>query len=174
MEANGRNPVHVTATQLADAINGDPHQRLVANSTVAWELWRRRAFDKQRNGSYLFCPEYGAQIPYTLSNGSLASSRVSRVVPDKNRSLIDMVLPTSHDQAVAIRTKVDHSRTLISSELETQLRRELDSYFMDKMRECVLEIRAIAGPKIRYYLNPIGSMRLHSSSSIAAYGKLAK
>jgi formylglycine-generating enzyme required for sulfatase activity len=58
-EQGGREPLHVTAQQLFGAIHYDDQGRLTRKATIAWELWRRSAFEPVGDERYLFHPEKG-------------------------------------------------------------------------------------------------------------------
>lgn len=50
----GQKPLYITTNELYEAVH---RQRLGSPVTIAWELWRRRAFELQDNGTYLYRPE---------------------------------------------------------------------------------------------------------------------
>jgi protein-L-isoaspartate O-methyltransferase len=63
-EANERRDLYVTAQELFDAIHYDPQQRMTYKVTIAWELWRRLAFEAKGEGRYRFRPEFGGRVRY--------------------------------------------------------------------------------------------------------------
>ncbi len=63
-EENDRQPLYVTAQDLFDAIHYDDHGRLTSKATIAWEMWRRTAFEPVGGGRYLFKPGQGGRLKY--------------------------------------------------------------------------------------------------------------
>jgi len=61
-EKGKRQPLYVTAQQLFEAVHYDDQGRLTSKATVAWELWRRLAFESVEQGRYLFRPEKGERV----------------------------------------------------------------------------------------------------------------
>jgi hypothetical protein len=58
-EAGGREELIVTADQLFEAIHFDEKGRMTSKATVAWELWRRLAYEPKGDGHYQFRPQFG-------------------------------------------------------------------------------------------------------------------
>jgi hypothetical protein len=62
-KAQGRTELRVTAARLFQEIHFDNVQgRMTSQATIAWELWRREAFQPIGSGEYRFRPEYGETI----------------------------------------------------------------------------------------------------------------
>jgi len=61
-EENDRQPLYVTAEDLFQAIHFDDQGRLTSKATIAWELWRRLAFEPAGDGKYRFRPEKGDRV----------------------------------------------------------------------------------------------------------------
>jgi hypothetical protein len=66
-ERQDRQPLYVRPDELFAALQGDPAMRMTSPATIAWELWRRLAFQGQGDGSYLFRPEYGVHQRYRVA-----------------------------------------------------------------------------------------------------------
>lgn len=94
-EAQGRKPLYVTPDQLFEAIHFG--RRLTSKATIAWELWRRRAFDHQDNGSYLFHPEKGGQLVTFSPRPRPRSARASRR-PSPAKVSIQTFIPSKRHQ----------------------------------------------------------------------------
>ncbi|HUX77384.1 MAG TPA: hypothetical protein VMY40_12160, partial [Anaerolineae bacterium] len=58
-ETGGREDLLVTAGRLFEAIHPSEQGRMTSKATVAWELWRRLAFEPVGRGRYRFRPEFG-------------------------------------------------------------------------------------------------------------------
>ncbi len=61
-EERGRQPLYVTAEDLFQAIHFDEQGRLTSKATIAWELWRRRAFEPVGDGKYRFRPQFCERV----------------------------------------------------------------------------------------------------------------
>ena len=61
-EAGGREDLAVTAGQLFDAIHPSEEGRMTSKATIAWELWKRLAFEPKGNGHYSFRPQFGSAV----------------------------------------------------------------------------------------------------------------
>jgi len=61
-QAGGRADLAVTAGQLFAAIHLSDQGRMTSPATVAWELWRRLAFEPLGSGRYRFRPEFGDRV----------------------------------------------------------------------------------------------------------------
>ncbi len=81
-EENGRQPLIVTAQQLWKAIHFDDRGRLTSKATIAWELWRRLAFEPVGDGKYRFRPEKRDRV---RSLGTGERQRRRRAVPRGSR-----------------------------------------------------------------------------------------
>ncbi len=61
-EAAGRKELIVTADRLFEAIHFDERGRATSKATIAWELWRRSAFEPVGGGRYRFKPEFADRV----------------------------------------------------------------------------------------------------------------
>jgi len=61
-EAGGREDLLVTADRLFEAVHFDEQGRMTSKATIAWELWRRLAFESVGSGRYRFRPEFGSRV----------------------------------------------------------------------------------------------------------------
>jgi len=64
-EAGGRKDLVITADQLFEAVHFDEQGRMTSKATIAWELWRRLAFEPVGGGRYRFRPEFGDLVRST-------------------------------------------------------------------------------------------------------------
>ncbi len=98
-EENDRQPLYVTAEDLFQAIHfADDRGRLTGKATIAWELWRRLAFEPVGGGRYLFRPEFGDRV---RSPGISLQKRKRRMAPCEEKSAPPSFERTSRGQLVA-------------------------------------------------------------------------
>jgi len=92
-EEGGRRPLYVTAQQLFEAIHYDDQGRMTSKATIAWELWRRQAFESAGEGRYLFRPEKADRVRSIELRRRTPKSPVVRVGPKvrRDRSLRTIV-----------------------------------------------------------------------------------
>ena len=101
-EEKDRQPLYVTAGDLFQAIHfADDRGRLTSKATIAWELWRRLAFEPLGGGRYLFRPEFGDRV---RSPGISLQKRKGRMAPceEKEKSAPPSFERTSRGQPVAV------------------------------------------------------------------------
>ncbi|MBC7249930.1 MAG: Eco57I restriction-modification methylase domain-containing protein [Anaerolineae bacterium] len=98
---NDRQPLYVTAEDLFQAIHFDDQSRLTSKATIAWELWRRLAFEPVGEGRYLFRPEFGDRV---RSLGISLQKRKRRTAPceEEEKSAPPSFERTGTDQLVAV------------------------------------------------------------------------
>lgn len=91
----GRQPLYVTASELFPAIHFDERDRgrLTSKATIAWEMWRHRAFEPVGGGRYRFRPEYGDQVRVTGPGTSPKAQGLSLPATDTSPG----TLPGKHE-----------------------------------------------------------------------------
>ena len=147
-EENDRRPLYVTTDDLFRAIHFDDERgRLTSKATIAWELWRRLAFEPVGGGRYRFRPEFG--------------DRVRSVGPRRRAQKLAIILrgpqvkKDSSLEEVARRAQVGVTMRDLWSELradeqkEAALQAAARAYMEDPAREKVLFLRQVAHRRIR-------------------------
>jgi len=85
-EESNRQSLTVTVQQLWEAIHYDDRGRLTNKATVAWEMWRRRAFEPVGGGRYRFRPEFGDGVRSLGTGGRRRRRRAVQRGPKVQRA----------------------------------------------------------------------------------------
>ncbi len=102
---NGRQELQVTVDEMFERIHFDKQGRETSEAAIAWELWRRLAFELLGGGKYRFRPEYGAAYVKRGSWGIKSNESVMEqpsTFPERQstpEAAVDINLPeTSQEQ----------------------------------------------------------------------------
>jgi len=96
-KAEGQRDIYVTIEEMFRAIHYNRQGRMTSKATIAWELWRREAFEPLGGGRYLFRPEFGVSIRRVRKRAGEASKERSRTAANKvqkTRSLAESIRKT--------------------------------------------------------------------------------
>lgn len=164
-EAQGREELRVTGKQLFDEIHFDEKGRMTSLATIAWELWRRLAFEPTGNGLYRFRPEYvdalkpaavwetGAQKPAPdrqVSKSRIKKTRTLARTVDKGTGKVGPV-PRPVGKIVGTESTLwDEVRG--DPDRWGKLQAAVEAYMADPAREGVLFVREKAHEHIRALL----------------------
>jgi len=85
-EAGGRKDLVTTADRLFEAVHFDEQGRMTSRATVAWELWRRLAFEPLGECRYRFRPEFGEQVRFRGPAGHCQKADEGRKTEDEKRA----------------------------------------------------------------------------------------
>ena len=93
-ESRGRQELYVTVDELFEAIHFEEQGRMTNKATIAWELWRRLAFELVGEGRYLFRPEKVAQTRDVVPRSRTSRTREPRrrMQVKRERSLLEIAV----------------------------------------------------------------------------------
>lgn len=149
-EAGTRNDLFVTVDELFEAVHFDEDGRMTCKATVAWELWRRLAFESVGGGKYRFRPEYGDRMRALWSE---KPKRRPKKAQQKRRvqrtGSLATVFPEWEDP-----TSVSDVWEAIDADVEKKAKLEtaIQAYKNDPSTDMVLFLRRIAHQKMRSLL----------------------
>jgi hypothetical protein len=92
--------LYVTVDDLFEAIHRSEKGRMTSKASIAWELWRRKAFKPVGEGKYLFQPKYGdlARRAETQVKATSTKTVKKGVAVQKTKSLVDIAKKTQDRQ----------------------------------------------------------------------------